>query len=119
MNIHEVLETTAEVWDKYESADEVSDVEITAGMRRAAEAEKAVVSRHIAEAQRVAAKRREVMERRVEMQRRQAARWQIALELEVAVPERNHKAHLSSVLTQLRAEAQQRDATSLATIERC
>jgi hypothetical protein len=103
------MQSAADEWDKYESADEIGNDGMTTGMQRAAEAERAVLQRHVAEAKRVEAKRRAVLERRAEVQRRQARRWEIALELEVAVARRSHRARLGSVCAQLKAAAQRRD----------
>ena len=68
VDIHEVLKSTADAWDSYESAGEVCGDGMTAGMRRAAEAEQVVLQRHVAEARQVEAKRRAVLKRRAEVQ---------------------------------------------------
>ena len=114
------MESTEEAWDNYESEDEDANGVITAAMRRAAEAERIMIEKHVAAAQRAEATRRAALEKRAEVERRRALRQQIAVELEAVAAKRDglrhdkdiHRARLRLVVGELQAKAQRRVAAA-------
>ena len=121
VNICDVVEPTG-AWDehKYESEDEDADSVITAAMRRAAEAEKIMIEKHVAAAQRAEATKRAALKKRAKLERRRAFRQRIAVEMEAVAAKRDglrrdketHRARLRLVVGQLQAEAQRRVAAA-------